>query len=318
MKSIRKFLAVFLLVALVATSVNVTVFPAFAKSKTVKTKSIKLNKNGTITMTVGDKLTLKATVKPKKSTQKVKWSSSDKSVATVSKGVVKAKKAGKTTITATSGKKKAKVTVEVVEKTPEATEKPKATEAPAEKATKAPKVTEAPTEKATKAPAEKATEVPAKATEVPTEKATKAPKATEAPAEKATEAPKATVPDVTGMKVREAKSVLAEALLMAETDGQSDLVAAQAPAPGAEMTAGGKVMLYTYAEEPLNAFDLATVPNVKGLSMVEAARQLRARGFDMEIRGSGLAASQSPAAGTYAPLGTVIRVTFELPLRGTE
>ena len=134
----------------------------------------------------------------------------------------------------------------------------------------------------------------------------------------ATEAPKATVPDVTGMKVQEAKSVLAEALLMAETDGQSDLVAAQAPAPGAEMTAGGKVMLYTYAEEPLNAFDLATVPNVKGLSMVEAARQLRARGFDMEIRGSGLAASQSPAAGTYAPLGAVIQVTFELPLRGTE
>ena len=116
MKNIRKFLAVFLLVALVATSVNVTVFPAFAKSKTVKTKSIKLNKKGTITMTVGDKLTLKATVKPKKSTQKVKWSSSDKAVATVSKGGVKAKKAGKATITATSGKKKAKVTVEVVEK----------------------------------------------------------------------------------------------------------------------------------------------------------------------------------------------------------
>ena len=186
MKRIRRFLAVFLLVAIMATTVNVTAFPAFAKSKTVKTKSIKLNKKGTITMTVGDKLTLKATVKPKKSTQKVKWSTSDKAIATVSKGVVKAKKAGKATIKATSGKKSAKVTIEVVEKAAVEEEKPKATEAPA-KATKAPaKATEAPAVEATKAP--QATEAPAKATEAPA-KATEAPaKPTEAPA-KATEAP---------------------------------------------------------------------------------------------------------------------------------
>ncbi|MDD6465923.1 MAG: Ig-like domain-containing protein [Coprococcus sp.] len=70
------------------------------------------------TMTIGKKQTLKATVTPKKASSKaVVWKSSNKKVATVtSKGVVKAKKAGTATITATakdgSGKKATcKVTV---------------------------------------------------------------------------------------------------------------------------------------------------------------------------------------------------------------
>lgn len=59
-------------------------------------------------------MTLKATVKPKNSTQKVKWSTSDEKVATVSgKGVVKARGKGTATITAKSGSKKASVKVKV-------------------------------------------------------------------------------------------------------------------------------------------------------------------------------------------------------------
>ena len=78
---------------------------------------VKLNKTKS-TMTVGKKQTLKATVTPKKASSKaVVWKSSNTKVATVtSKGVVKAKKAGTVTITATakdgSGKKATcKVTV---------------------------------------------------------------------------------------------------------------------------------------------------------------------------------------------------------------
>ena len=81
------------------------------------TKSLKLNKKKA-TITEGKTLKLKAAVKPKKA--KVTWSSNKKKVATVSKkGVVKAKKKGKATITAKSGKKKAtcKVTVKA-KKTP--------------------------------------------------------------------------------------------------------------------------------------------------------------------------------------------------------
>ena len=58
--------------------------------------------------------TIKATLNPITSSDKVKFTSSNKKVATVNaKGVVKAKKAGKAKITVKSGKKKAVVTVKV-------------------------------------------------------------------------------------------------------------------------------------------------------------------------------------------------------------
>lgn len=133
----------------------------------------------------------------------------------------------------------------------------------------------------------------------------------------ATQAPKVTVPDVVGMTVAEARKALSDQQLLYETDGESQQVSAQAPAAGAEMSAGGKVMLYTYEGTPLEAVDLLTVPDVRGLSMVEAGRAIRARGFEMAVSGSGLAARQEPAAGAYARLGDTVRVTFELP-QGTE
>ena len=130
---------------------------------------------------------------------------------------------------------------------------------------------------------------------------------------KATAAPKTAVPDVVGMTVREARIALSESGLLSETDGISGVVSAQAPAAGAQMRAGDKVMLYTYQDAPFQAMDLASVPDVKGLSMVEAGRQLRARGFDMEITGSGLAVRQEPGAGSYAAPGATVKVTFQLP-----
>lgn len=101
--------------------------PAQAKTRLNKTK---------LTISVGQKVTLKV----KGSRKKAKWSSSNKKVATVSrKGKVRAKKAGKTTITAKVGKKKyrCKITVisiiistdgELIEKTTEATTEKTTTE----------------------------------------------------------------------------------------------------------------------------------------------------------------------------------------------
>ena len=132
---------------------------------------------------------------------------------------------------------------------------------------------------------------------------------------KATAAPMVTVPDTVGMTMAEAKKALREQSLLWETDGLTDIVSAQAPAAGAQASAGTAVMLYTYEQEPIQIMDLVTVPDVKGLSMVEASRQLRVRGFDMEISGSGLAVRQSPAGGSYAPGGSTVKVTFELPLQ---
>ena len=133
----------------------------------------------------------------------------------------------------------------------------------------------------------------------------------------ATPAPQTTVPDVTGMTVAEARGALSQRMLGYDTDGIGSVVTAQAPAAGARLAAGGKVMLYTYEHQPLQAVDVVSVPDVKGMSMVEAGRQLRARGFEMEVSGSGLAVRQEPGAGSFAALGDTVKVTFALP-QGTE
>lgn len=79
----------------------------------VKAASVKLNKTKE-TMSVGDTLQLKLLNNKKK----VKWTSSKKSVATVSaKGKVKAKKSGKAVITAKVKSKRYKCTVTVVGET---------------------------------------------------------------------------------------------------------------------------------------------------------------------------------------------------------
>ena len=76
---------------------------AAASSNAAKKKPKKITVEGPKTVAKGKKITLKATVTPEKASQKVTWSSSDTSIATVSsKGVVKGVKAGKVTITAAS------------------------------------------------------------------------------------------------------------------------------------------------------------------------------------------------------------------------
>ena len=117
---------------------TITVYSKADKKKTCKIKvtvgtpvtKVKLNKTKA-NLNVGKSLTLKTTLSPKKPSNKgIIWKSSNTKVATVtSKGVVKAKKAGTTTITATakdgSGKKAAcKITVKKAAVTPVVPEVP--------------------------------------------------------------------------------------------------------------------------------------------------------------------------------------------------
>ncbi len=104
-KAMKKVVAITLSFSVFVGSITVSAPEADAKKKT----KLKINKTK-CTLFVGKTTKLKVTGTKKK----VKWSSSKKKVATVSqKGLVKAKKAGKTTITAKIGKKKycCKVTV---------------------------------------------------------------------------------------------------------------------------------------------------------------------------------------------------------------
>ena len=141
---------------------------------------VKLNRKKA-TITVGKSVTLKV----KNAKKKVKWSTSNKKVATVNKkGKVTGEKAGKATITAKVGRQKYKCKVTVKKKqnegtTEKATEK-STTEETIETPTEA--TTEEATEKSTGATTEKTTE---KTTEATTEKTTEA--TTEKSTEESTE-----------------------------------------------------------------------------------------------------------------------------------
>ena len=122
-----------------------------------------------------------------------------------------------------------------------------------------------------------------------------------------------TVPDVTGKTLAEAAKTLRSVPLQWETDGVSGTVTAQMPPSGATLASGGQVMLYTAPQDAVTPDVMVCVPDVVGMSVVEASRALRARGLEMELEGSGVAVSQKPSAGTYAAEGTQVQVVFRLP-----
>lgn len=92
------------------------------KVKELKAKKISLKKK--VTLYEGETLKLKAKLKPKGSTAKIKWKSSKKKVASVSKnGTVTARKKGKTVITAQlPNGKKAKCKVKVKKAVPQSSD----------------------------------------------------------------------------------------------------------------------------------------------------------------------------------------------------
>ena len=128
-----------------------------------------------------------------------------------------------------------------------------------------------------------------------------------------TEAKQTTMPDVTGMNVRDAKAILREAGIDAVTDGENPIVTGQLPPAGTTVQEGFCAMLYVTGESAPQAQDYARVPDVIGLDMRRCAQEIRLSGFEMNAQGEGLAAGQSPAGGSYAPTGTQVRVTFEMP-----
>ena len=131
--------------------------------------------------------------------------------------------------------------------------------------------------------------------------------------EEGAEAKQTTMPDVTGMNVRDAKAILREAGIDAVTDGENPIVTGQLPPAGTTVQKGFCAMLYVTGESAPQAQDYARVPDVIGLDMRRCAQEIRLSGFEMNAQGEGLAAGQSPAGGSYAPTGTQVRVTFEMP-----
>ncbi|MBQ2699960.1 MAG: PASTA domain-containing protein [Clostridia bacterium] len=129
----------------------------------------------------------------------------------------------------------------------------------------------------------------------------------------ATPAPMVITPDLRGMTLSQGKRAVAQLGLGLISDEAGEVITDQTPAPGAQTPVGSQVMAYTYQGEPTRVEELVRVPDVKGLSIVEASRALRARELEMIMEGSGVAVSQSPRAGEYVPPQTPITVTFKVP-----
>ncbi|HML49333.1 MAG TPA: PASTA domain-containing protein, partial [Clostridia bacterium] len=121
------------------------------------------------------------------------------------------------------------------------------------------------------------------------------------------------VPDLAGLTVQEATKRLKELGLTTVTDGSETTVLSQMPVAGATLWSGSQVMLYVREGGVPDAQTLVQVPDVSGLSILEANRQLRARKLVLEISGNGLAAKQVPAAGEFAQPGDTVKVTFVAP-----
>ena len=130
-----------------------------------------------------------------------------------------------------------------------------------------------------------------------------------------TDAPPAgqvTVPDVSGMGVDDAIHALEEAGLDSVLDGAGSRVVGQLPAAGAEMNEGALVMLYVEGADA-DAGGPVSVPDVTGMPIAQANRLLRSYGLELLVEGSGLAVSQSPAAGATVHPTTRVTVRFEPP-----
>ena len=121
------------------------------------------------------------------------------------------------------------------------------------------------------------------------------------------------VPDVTGLPVSQAASMLKKSGLQYLLSGAGAEVVRQIPAAGAQANEKSIVMLY--AGGVINPSEQATVevPDVTGLSIAEAGRLAQSCGLTLSVVGSGVAVSQNPPAGACVYATTCLTVTFQTP-----
>ena len=122
-----------------------------------------------------------------------------------------------------------------------------------------------------------------------------------------------TVPEVRGMNLSQAAKAVKDAGLDCVFDGEGGSIVNQLPAAGASMAKGSLMMLYVDNLTDMSDNNKVTVPDVSGLSVLEANRLIRSCGLKMQMEGSGLAVRQDPAAGEAAYPTASVAVQFELP-----
>ena len=120
------------------------------------------------------------------------------------------------------------------------------------------------------------------------------------------------VPDVTGLRLDEARAKLSDSSLSWRVVGSGNTVTSQLPAANSVIASGSEVLLYADASPSGGG----SVPNLTGMTYAEARQALSQLGMfvssDSSVTDASgqLVSGQSVNAGTSAPAGTVVTVTL--------
>lgn len=122
-----------------------------------------------------------------------------------------------------------------------------------------------------------------------------------------TQSPAVGVPDVTGLSADQAVSRLRAAKLEAVRLGAGARVTSQFPPPGAAIRAGGGVILY------FGAGGRVAVPDLRGLTVAQAGKELGTLGLRMQVIGEGTVVDQIPLPGTPVLQGSRVSIRAKPP-----
>ncbi len=120
-----------------------------------------------------------------------------------------------------------------------------------------------------------------------------------------------TVPDVRNVKEVIASKILSGLQLTSQVFGEGDVVIRQSPPPGTRLEKGDAIRLVLNDEVAGDGQGRMIVPDVRGMSMRRAMNRLIIDEFEIELRGSGIVAWQSPRGGEKVPIGTKVLVSCE-------
>ncbi|MGI5848708.1 MAG: penicillin-binding transpeptidase domain-containing protein [Christensenellales bacterium] len=121
------------------------------------------------------------------------------------------------------------------------------------------------------------------------------------------------VPDVAGMEKAEAAAALEQVNLEYLLDGTGNVIE-QMPAPETQVDEGTTVLLYMQNKSA--AVDMegkVVVPDLKGMSVMDAAKALDNCKLQLGIHGKGIASYQNPGAGEIIKEGSTVMVEFSEP-----
>ncbi|MDP2891995.1 MAG: stage V sporulation protein D [Bacillota bacterium] len=121
------------------------------------------------------------------------------------------------------------------------------------------------------------------------------------------------IPNVIGMDLDTAINTLRQAGLQSVADG-TGTVRSMLPGPGTVVSDRTIILLYMSEKQSVaDTEGMVEVPDLKGLSILEANAVLASHGLKLKVNGSGIAVHQKQTAGSMAPEDSVIEVDFEPP-----